>query len=324
MVALWTDIVNPAELTAFSRVALEAMDDSLLTAILPNVLQDEVKFSWKIGEAVGGEAEYGEFDAEAPIGDTGGGEEKTVRLLPVSRKLKLSEYEQVTEPARVSQLAEDRADALVKQIINRLNRARAMALVTGKLTLNENGIKQVADFGRKAAHTNAAPTALFSAAGADPIADIRRFADMVADAVGAEVDTIAGSTRIATAIGGKLAAAGYVTGGGNVVSRGVVNEILADHGLPQFTVYDGRTGGTRFIADDQLIVAVGGGFAGGTVFAPTVESGDPRFNLGSGERSGIVAGLYKGEDPPIGWVLAKAIALPILANPNATLAAKVL
>ena len=324
MVALWTDIVNPAELTAFSRVALEAMDDSLLTAILPNVLQDEVKFSWKVGEAVGGEAEYGEFDAEAPIGDTGGGEEKTVRLLPVSRKLKLSEYEQVTEPARVSQLAEDRADALVKQIINRLNRARAMALVTGKLTLNENGIKQVADFGRKAAHTNAAPTALFSATGADPIADIRRFADMVADEVGAEVDTIAGSTRIATAIGGKLAAAGYVTGGGNVVSRGVVNEILADHGLPQFTVYDGRTGGTRFIADDQLIVAVGGGFAGGTVFAPTVESGDPRFNLGSGERSGIVAGLYKGEDPPIGWVLAKAIALPILANPNATLAAKVL
>ena len=324
MVALWTDIVNPAELTAFSRVALEALDDSLLTRLLPNVLQDEVKFSWKVGEAGGGEAEYGEFDTEAPIGDTGGAEEKTIRLLPVSRKLKLSEYEQVTEPARVSQLAEDRADALVRQIINRLNRARAMALVTGLLTLNENGVKQVANFGRIAAHTNAPPTALFSATDADPIADIRRFADMVSDAVGAEVDTIAGSTRIATAIGGKLAAAGYVTGGGSVVSRGVIDQILADHGLPSLTVYDGRAGGTRFIADNQLIVAVGGGFAGGTVFAPTVESGDPRFNLGSGERSGIVAGLYKGDDPPIGWVLAKAIALPILANPDATLSSTVL
>lgn len=325
MVALWTDIVNPAELTAFSRVALENIDDSLLTRILPNVLQDEVKFSWKIGEAVGGEAEYGEFDTEAPIGDTGGGEEKTVRLLPVSRKLKLSEYEQVTDPTRVAQLAEDRADALVKQIINRLNRARAQALVTGRLTLNENGIKQVADFGRKAAHTAAAPTALWSAStGVDPIADMRRWADLVADEVGAEVDTIAGSTRVATAIGAKLVAAGYVTGGGGVVARGIINEVLASHGLPSFTVYDGRAGGTRFIADDQLIVAVGGGFAGGTVFAPTVEASDPRFNLGSGEQSGIVAGLYKGEDPPIGWVLAKAIALPILANPNATLSAKVL
>lgn len=323
MVALWTEIVNPAELTAFSRVAMEVMDDSLLTRILPNVNQDEVKFSWRVGSTVGGEAEYGEFDAEAPIGDTGGGEEKTIRLLPVSRKLKLSEYEQVTEPARVQQLAEDRADELVKQVIRRLNRARAEALVSGKLVLNENGIKQTANFGRKSAHTDAAPTALWSTA-TDPIQDLRRWADMVADESGAPVDTIAGSTRVATALGAKLAAAGYVSGGGTVVSRGVIDDVLASHGLPPFTVYDGRAGGSRFLPDDRVIMAVAGE-AGGTVFAPTVESADPRFNLGdSGAgRSGIVAGLYKGEDPPIGWVLAKAIALPILANPNATLSAKV-
>lgn len=321
MVALWTEIVNPAELTAFSRVGMEAMDDSLLSRILPNVYQEEVKFSWKVGGLTGGVAEYGEFDTEAPIGDHGGGEEKTVRLLPVSRKLKLSEYAQVTDPSRVQQLAEDRADELVKQIIARLNFARGEVLVSGRLVLDENGIKQTAAFGRKAAHTDAAPTALWNTA-TDPIEDLRRWADMVSDASGLPVDTLAGSTRVATAIGGRLAAAGYVTGGGTVVSRGVINEVLASHGLPELTVFDGRRDGNRFIADDRVVMAAAGE-AGGTVFAPTVESQDPRFNLAGAEQSGIVAGLYKGEDPPIGWVLAKAIALPILANPNATLSAKV-
>ena len=323
MATLWTEIVNPAELTAFSRVALETLDDSLLTRILPNVNQDEVKFSWRVGDMIGDEAEYGEFDTEASIGKGGKGEEKTIRLLPVSRKLRLSEYEQVTNPARVQQLAEEKADAMVRAVITRLNRARGEALVNGTLAINENRIKQNVPFGRKAGHTNAAPAALWSAAGADPIADLRKWADMIADEVGMTPDTLAVSTRVATILGSKIAAAGYITGGGAVVGRDAVNDVLAGQELPTLTVYDGRAGGTRFIADDRLVLAVAGQ-VGGTVFAPTVESSDPRFNLSDEDRSGIVAGLYREDDPPVGWVLGKAVALPILANPNASLSAKVL
>lgn len=323
MATLWTDIVNPAELTAFSRVALETLDDSLLTRVLPNLNQDEVKFSWTVGEIIGDEAEYGEFDTEASIGRGSKGEEKTIRLLPVSRKLRLSEYEQVTEPARVQKLAEDKADAMVRAIITRLNRARGEALVNGSLAINENKVKQNVAFGRKAAHTNAAPTELWSAAGADPIADLRRWADMIADESGMTPDTLFSSTRVATILGAKLAAAGYITGTGAIVGRDAVNDVLAGQGLPTLQAYDGRAGGTRFIPDDRLVLAVAGQ-VGGTVFAPTVESSDPRFNLADEDRSGIVAGLYRADDPPIGWVLGKAIALPILANPNASLSAKVL
>lgn len=322
MATLWTDIVNPAELTAFSRVALEALDDSALTRALPNINQDEVKFSWRVGDMIADEAEYGEFDTEASIGKGSGGTEKTIRLLPVSRKLRLSEYEQVTDPERVQQLAEEKADAMVRAVITRLNRARGEALVSGALALDENGVKQNVAFGRKAAHTNAAPTALWSTT-SDPIADLRRWADMVADESGMTPDTLLTSTRVATILGGKLADAGYITGTGAIVGRDAVNDILAGQGLPSLTVYDGRANGTRFIPDDRLVMAVAGQ-VGATVFAPTVESSDPRFNLGSGERSGIVAGLYRADDPPIGWVLGKAIALPILANPNASLSAKVL
>lgn len=322
MVALWTEIVNPAELTAFSRVALETLDDSALTRVMPNVNQDDVKFSWRVGDMIGDEAEYGEFDAEASIGKGDKGEEKTIRLLPVSRKLRLSEYEQVTEPARVQQLAEEKADAMVRAVITRLNRARGEVLVNGSLALNENRVKQNVPFGRKAAHTNAAPTALWST-DTDPIADLRRWADMIADESGMTPDTLIVSTRVATILGGKLADAGYITGSGAIVGRAAVNDVLAGQELPTLTVYDGRARGSRFIADDRLVMAVAGQ-VGGTVFAPTVESSDPRFNLGEAERSGIVAGLYRADDPPIGWVIGKAIALPILANPNASLSAKVL
>lgn len=324
MTALWTEIMNPAELTAFSRVALDSLDDgTTLTSILPNVYQEEVKFSWRVGEMLNGEAEFGEFDTEAPIANHGPGEEKTIRLLPVSQKRRLSEYQQLTNPEAVQRLAEDRADAVVRSIITRLNRARAEALVTGGLKLNENGIAQTVEFGRKAAQTDAKPGTVWSGASADPIADLRKWADMVADVSGYTPDTMLVSTRIATILGTKIAKAGYITGGGQIVGREAVNDVLASQGLPMMTVYDGRANGKRFIEDDRVILAAAGQ-VGGTVFAPTVESQDPRFNLGEGQRSGIVAGLYRADDPPMGWVLGKAIALPILANPNASLSAKVL
>lgn len=323
MAALWTEIVNPAELTAFSRVALDSLDASPLAKVLPNVYQDEVKFSWRTGSMMGDEAEYGEFDTEAPIGSSEGGVEKTIRLLPVSKKLRLSEYEQVTNPERVQQLAEERADAMVRAVITRLNRARAEALVTGGLELNENRVRQSVSFGRDAELTNQTPDTLWSASGADPIADLRAWADAMADASGMAPDTMIVSTRVASVIGATLADAGYVTGTGAIVGRDAVNDILAGQGLPTLTVFDGRANGSRFMADDKVILAASGA-VGGTVFAPTVESHDPRYGLGESNRSGIVAGLYREDDPMVGWVLGKAIALPILANPNASLSATVL
>lgn len=321
--ALWTDI-NPAELTAFSRVAQESIDEGVLTTVLPNLTQDEVKFSWRVNQILSEAAEFGEFDTEAPIGSGDKSEEKTMRLLPVSRKLRLSEYEQVTDLDRVRALAEDKADQVVRYVTNRLNRARGEVLVTGKLAISENGVVQNVDFGRKSTHTNAAPTALWSASGADPIADLRKWADMIADESGVVPDVLAGATRVYSALASALADAGYVTTGAGVVSRSAVSEILASYGLPAFTVFDGRVGGQRIVADDKLVLAASGGVSGSTVFAPTVESTDPRYNLAPSDRSGIIAGVYSEDDPPVKWVLGKAVALPVLSNPDTTLSADVL
>lgn len=322
--ALWTE-VDPAELTAFSRVAQENLDVGVLATILPNLTQDDVKFTWRVNEILSESAEYGEFDTEAPIGGGDRGEEKTMRLLPVSRKLRLSEYEQVSDPERARALADERADQVVRFIINRLNRARGEALVTGELAIAENGIVQNVDFGRDSAHTNAAPpNGLWSASGADPIADLRGWADAVADASGVMPDVLAGSTRVYSALAAALGDAGYITSGAGVVSRSAVSEILASYQLPAFTVDDTRVGGQRVIADDKLILASAGGASGRTVYAPTVESMDPRYNLEAGDRSGIVAAVYSEDDPPVKWVLGKAVVMPVLSNPDTTLSADVL
>lgn len=317
--ALWTDI-DPAELTAFSREAFEALDTGFLAQVFPNIYQDQVKFTWNVNEVLSDIAQYGEFDTESTIGREGGAEEKTMRLLPVSRKLRLSEYEQVTDLDRVRALAEEKADKVVRFVINRLNLARGEALTNGALALNENKIVQNVNFGRAAGQTLVAPGTLWTAAGADPVADIRAWVDLAAEASGVAPDLMGMSTRVYSAFASALAESGYVTSGTGVVSRSAVSEIMGSYGLPQPVVDDSRVGGQRLIPDHVLTLAASGGTSGGTVHAPTVESRDPRYNLG-GQETGIVAGIYSEDDPPVKWVMGKAVALPVLANPDTTFSA---
>ena len=66
--ALWTEI-KPAELTAFSREAYAALDVGILNTILPNLYQDQVKFTWRVNAVLDGTALFGEFDlhTRAPL-----------------------------------------------------------------------------------------------------------------------------------------------------------------------------------------------------------------------------------------------------------------
>lgn len=317
--ALWTGI-DPAELTAFSRVAFEALDTGFYAQVLPNIYQDETKFTWHVNEVLSDLAQYGEFDTESTIGREGGSEEKTMRLLPVSRKLRLSEYEQVTDLDRVRALAEEKADKVVRFVINRLILARGETLATGALALNENKIVQNVNFQRASDQTLVVPGTLWSAGGADPVADIRAWSDRVADKSGIVPDVLGMSTRVYSAFAAALSSGGYVTSGTGVVSRQAVADIMASYGLPTPTVDDTRIGGTRAMDDNVLVLAASGGASGGTVHAPTVESRDPRYNL-AGQEQGVVAAVYSEDDPPVKWVMGKAVALPVLSNPDTTLSA---
>jgi len=68
-----------------------------------------------------------------------------------------------------------------------------------------------------------------------------------------------------------------------------------------------------------------GSALGATFWGQTLSSTDERYGIEPSEQPGIVAGVYRGEKPPmIAEVISDAIALPVLANADLSFSADVL
>lgn len=326
--ALWTDVIKPADLTGFSRTVADVYDgQGTLASVLPNQQVDDVVFSWLVNGRSQDVASYRAFDAETPIGSSAGVEEITAKLAPVGLKKLFSEYDQLrrrgaNSPESIQEAADRLAGEVTKAVVDRVERLRGEALTTGRLALNENGVVQNVDFGRRADFTKTAGT-LWSAAGADPISDIEAWRDEYVAENGVEPSTIIVSGRVFSALTKSDAVRGYFgTSAPTLLTRDAVNSIVTSYGLPALSVYDRRAGGQRVVADNRVILASEG--AGSTVWGTTVEAEDPRYGLTGGDLPGLVVGAYKEDDPNVVWVRANAITLPVLANPNLTIAATVL
>ena len=124
--ALWTDVIRPADLTGFSRTIADAYDaQGTLAAILPNQQVDDVVFSWKVNARSQDVAQYRAFDAETPIGTSAGVEELTAKLAPVGLKKLLSEYDQLrrrgtNSPETVQAAADRLAGEVAKATVDRV------------------------------------------------------------------------------------------------------------------------------------------------------------------------------------------------------------
>lgn len=326
--ALWTDVIKPAPLTVFSRTIADRYDgDGLLSDVFPNVQVDDVVFEWNQGERLSEVAEYRSFDTETPIGDNAGEGLRIAKLAPVGLKKLFGEYEQIRKSARnspetVQAAAERKASEVVKATVNRVALLRGEALATGKLSIHENGFHQEVDFGRKADFTTTAGTP-WSGANANPLGDITEWVNAYADENGEIPDRLFASRKIAIALTKAL----YDGLSGNkpaVFTQVNANEILAGNGLPTVTVNDRKFAGKRLMPEDTLVLASTNG-AGATPWGTTVEASDPRYGIPANvELPGLVVGAYEEDDPNTKWIRANAIALPILGNPDMTLAAKVL
>lgn len=324
--ALWTDLISPADLTGFGRQVAEDYDTDVTAELLPNVFVDDIVFSFTVNGRANDTAQYRAFDAETPIGAVAGAEEKTARLLPVGLKKRFSEYDQLrrrasNSPESVQAAADRLAGEVSRAAVDRVRLARAEALVNGSLSLNENGVVQNLDFDRRPDFTTTAATAWND--GGDAIADLERWRDAFVEENGVEPTHIVVSTTAFSALSRSETIRAYLGNNVNVVDRASINGVLANYGLPQLTVNDARVGGQRLLPADRLIMAVAGQ-AGGTVWGTTVEADDPRYGLGSADLPGLVVGAYQEDDPNAKWIRSNGIALPILADSNLTFSATVL
>lgn len=339
-----TDYITPAELTGYVRASVANADVNqfTLSAWLPRSEIDDLDYRFtRGGEGLVEAATFRSYDAESTIGSRPGATRVSGELPPISRKIRLGEYDRLRQrklEGGIRNAILTDAERMARAVAARLELARGDALVNGTVTINENGVIATIDFSRAAGNTVTAGTPWSTVATATPISDMLAWkATYKANNDGETPGAIVISDQ---ALGYLLRNAeirtltATVAGTPAIVSVAVVNALLSAYGLPPVYVYDvsvkvnGAT--TRVIsAGKVLFLPVPGDpdtpsdtQLGATLLGTTAESLEPDFNL-DGFEPGIVAGAYSTKDPVAVWTKAAAIGLPVLANPNLSFCATV-
>lgn len=343
--ALWTDIIDPAELTAYVRRSLADYESSkgTLARWLPNTEVADIVVRFVAGSAgLVDIANFRAFDAEPEIGKGPAGKRITLELPALGMNIPVSEYNQLrlrnADAGDSALLAITRtADIVARATSDAIERLRGIVIQTGKATVTQNGaVFMDDDFGRAAGHTVTAG-ALWSVAGTNALADLTTWSDTYTDANGEMPGAIVTSTRVLRAMG---ALTQFGTQLGNGAARPAtiadVQATAAASGLPPIYTYDRRVSvagsSTKVLADDRLFFLPapvdpnsGESALGSTFWGQTLTSTDPAYAIADAEQPGLVVGVYRGEKPPmIAEVVSDAVALPVLANANLSFSADVL
>lgn len=342
---LITDYVAPADLTGYARMALQDLqiNQFSLSRWLPNRVIDDLMYRFTTGgDGLAEAATFRAYDSESPIGSRPGLSRTTGELPPISRKLRLGEYERLRQRRNnvdaIRTAIMDDTRRMVRAVAARLEMARGEALYSGKIVLNENNVLATVDFGRPAGHT-VAPATLWSATStATPITDLLTWQQTYVDANGEAPGAIVTSTRVvnymlrSSEVRGLLASNGYTP---SIASQAGMTTILSAYGLPEIQTYDARVtvagSATRVIPDDRVLLLPAptdpnnpdGTDLGATLLGTTAESMEPEYGIADGDQPGIVAGSYSSPDPVAIWTKAAAIGLPVMANPQLSFAADV-
>ena len=338
-----TDYIEPNELTGYVRAALadQPMNQFQLAQWLPNRAIDDLEYRFtRGGDGLVEAATFRTFDAESPIGHRPGATRVTGELPPISRKIRLGEYDRLRQRRATPQILEsllNDAERMTRAVGARLELARGDALVNGSITLNENGVIATVSFGRSGTHAVTAGTSWATIATATPLADILSWRQTYINTNGVAPGAMMMGTTVLTYLLRNAeirALVGSTLGSPSRVSQAQLREILDDHELPPWYINDTRVNvngvATRTIPDDVFLFLPapvnpneGDTELGATLYGTTAEALDPRYGLESGDEPGIVAGAYSTEDPIALWTKASAIALPVEANPDLTFKADV-
>lgn len=345
--ALWTDIITPAELTGYARAALADYEANrgTLARWLPNREVADIVVRFVAGSAgLVDVADFRAYDAEPTIGGMPGGKRVTLELPAVGRNEPVSEYNQLR--ARNANPSDDsvretvlRATQIaVRAVADSVERVRGVVLSTGRATItNEGGFSMDDNFGRSAAHTVTAGT-LWSTTTADGLGNLQAWSDTYRDTNGQAPGALLMSTRVLRAFGGlnqnKLQ---LVNGASRPATAGDMSAIVDGAGLPPIFTYDRNVrvaGTTRRVLPDNVVVLLPAPVApdqwldtelGATYWGQTLTSTDAAYQLAGAEQPGLVVGAYRGDKPPmLAEVIADAIALPTLANADLSFVATVL
>jgi hypothetical protein len=328
------DIITPQELTGYAREASADFDVNqfILSRWLPTETIDDLDYRFERGG--GGLVEAAVFrgyDTPTPFGARPGTVRVSGSLPPISRQLRLSEYDRIrlrngNNAERLRSQVFNDAENVTKQIMARMELARGEALYSGKVILNENGVQATVDFARNASLTATEGTVWSNVAAPIPTS-LRAHYDTYISINGRAPGAILTSTSVKRNMQKNTALLNLVAGSaaGRVqLNDAELNGFLESEGLPPITTYDAQVsvGGvaTRIIPVDRLLfLPAPGETLGATLSGITSEALEPEYGLQGGDEPGIVAGVYKSADPVAVFTKAAAIKLPVLGNADLTM-----
>ncbi|MCL2470657.1 MAG: major capsid protein [Propionibacteriaceae bacterium] len=352
MTTLDTAHRSAIQLTGVAQAAAQVFENAMpLTPWLPPRRNPTLTYSFNAsGLQPIDVAEYRAFDTPAPYGQLGQRITKEGHLPPISRKLPISEYQELQWANRLDQLGDlmdEYAARLGVAVAARVERARAEALLTGKVSLDENNLRAVIDYGRDPALSVALPAAAkrWTAETATPIEDLIRFRALVKDKSKGSLPTVLVLTnKIMNHLQTNREIIGFALNRtndlpGRVSTEDVITVIAGFARLTRVVIADdayasynfGTLGGSVFPDNKILllpppgaVLVEGGGSLGTTDYGVTAESINPDYGIPQAEQSGIFGGAFSHPDPEGIDVLVSAVALPLVQGANATLAADVI
>lgn len=336
--ALWTDLIDPATLTGYARRSLEEYEASkgTLARWLPNREVADVVVKFVAGQAgLVEEAKFRAYDAEIEPGKGAPSKRTILELAAVGQNIPVSEYEQLRQRRSNDETVERSilrtTDRVVRAVADRVERLRGIVLGTGKATIPE--IAADDSFGRSVNHDVTAGT-LWTASNVDRLAYLETLRQRYIETNGVEPGAFLMSSRVFTALAaGDQFRVQLNNGASRPATEQDVNGIVTGAGFPAIYKYDRRTAAGKVLDDTKILLLpapvdvndADGTELGATFWGQTLTSTDERYGIEESEQPGIVAGVYRGEKPPmIAEVISDAIALPVLANADLSLAAKVL
>ena len=337
------DLVDPQELQGFVRgIQIEEERNRFtLSAYLPNDMIDEIEYRITQGDLVDTDAaQIRAWDTESGIGSRQGAARLMGEMPPISRKIRLGEEERLRkralERSNNTQLIDaiyNDARNMARAVLARIEMLRGEALFTGKVVINENGVKQTVDFGRSAGHSVTAATLWSDTANATPVANLRAWVQTYIDDNGVAPALALTSTAVISnlMLNAEIRAlAANLTGTPSIVTLATVNAVFSAFGLPPFVPNDTQVrvqgAKTRVTpVGDLLLLPPAGEPLGATFFGTTAESLElvDAQAIAQDQAPGLISTIHRLDDPVSTWTKVAAVSFPGLANPDLTFRATV-
>lgn len=344
MAALINDIVDPSVMVDFVRQwdneVRRPTSKWTLDEYLPNREIEDLDYRIRKGTLNDTDiAEYRSWDTPARMTGRPGTFYIEGSLGPVSRQIPLGEEEGLRARALLAktndpiiQAIYQDATKMIRSVQGRVEVARGDLIDDGIVTIAENGLTLTANFGRSAAMRKTAATVWTNTA-ATILTELLGWVENYVDQNGSEPDHILmPKTRIGSlALNAEMRS--YAASNGttpNRISRGTINSILEEEGLPPIRTYDAtvRINGTstRVLAVDKVFLMPGSEEPlGNTFYGPTAEALllAERGLIEASAAPGVVAVVTHTEHPVQTYTVGTAVALPAMPNPDLILDADV-